>query len=386
MNILFLAPQPFYQERGTPIAIRLLLQVLSRRGDHVDVVTFREGEDVDLPGVVLHRLPRLPGIRNVRPGFSLKKLVGDVFLLRLAMGLAGRKKYHLVHAVEEAAFLAALIRRRYGIPYVYDMDSCLSRQLTEASRAFRPLTPLLRRLEGGVIRRALAVVPVCDALAAIARRHHPRKVWVLRDVSLLQALNGCHGNGADDLRLAGTRFMYIGNLEPYQGMDLLLRAFALFHKTRNEATLVVVGGAPRAIARYQAQAARYGIDEYVRFIGPRPLDCMAGLFHQADILVSPRIRGVNTPMKIYSYLQSGKPILATDLPTHTQVLSSDVAELAPPTARCFAEAMRRLADDPEGRRQMARRAAALAEERYSLPVFERSAGELYQWLETQVLP
>ena len=51
-----------------------------------------------------------------------------------------------------------------------------------------------------------------------------------------------------------------------------------------------------------------------------------------DILVSPRIRGTNTPLKIYSYLRSGKPIVATDLLTHTQVLSPDVARLVAPDA------------------------------------------------------
>ena len=36
--------------------------------------------------------------------------------------------------------------------------------------------------------------------------------------------------------------------------------------------------------------------------------------------VSPRSRGTNTPLKIYQYLRSGKPIVATRLLTHTQVL------------------------------------------------------------------
>ena len=40
----------------------------------------------------------------------------------------------------------------------------------------------------------------------------------------------------------------------------------------------------------------------------------------ADVLVSPRLKGLNTPMKIYSYLDSGSAVLATRLRTHTQVL------------------------------------------------------------------
>ncbi len=386
MNILFLAPHPFYQERGTPIAVRLLLGELSRRGDHVDVLTYHEGADVAFPGVVLHRIPRLPGIRRIRPGFSLKKLVCDVFLLARALHMVRRKKYHLVHAVEEAAFIGLLIKRRFGIPYVYDMDSSMSRQMADKNPLFRPIVPLLKDFEGAAIRGALVVVPVCDALAGIARQYHPHNIRLLRDVSLLSVLDHPNGARAEKLDMAGTRFMYIGNLESYQGIDLLLQSFALLHAERNHATLVIIGGTPRDIAAYQVQAARLGIDQYVQFIGPRSVSMMAGFFRQADVLVSPRIRGDNTPMKIYSYLQSGQAILATNLPTHTQVLTPDVARLAPPEPRPFADAMRYLMDNPVARKQLADRAALLAKEQYSLPVFARTANELYQWLETQVLP
>ena len=66
----------------------LLLTVLSRRGDQVDVVTFHEGAEKTYPGITLHRIPRLPGVHNIRPGFSFKKLVCDVFVLAKALRVA----------------------------------------------------------------------------------------------------------------------------------------------------------------------------------------------------------------------------------------------------------------------------------------------------------
>ena len=85
MRILLLAPQPFYEDRGTPIAVALVLKVLSERGARVDVVTYHEGRDVDLAHVALHRIPRLPFVRGIRPGLSWKKLVCDVFVLLAAL-------------------------------------------------------------------------------------------------------------------------------------------------------------------------------------------------------------------------------------------------------------------------------------------------------------
>ena len=67
----------------------------------------------------------------------------------------------------------------------------------------------------------------------------------------------------------------------------------------------------------------------------------------ADLLVSPRIRGTNTPLKIYSYLRSGKPIVATNLLTHTQVLTPEIAVLVEPTPERFAAAILELIENPQ---------------------------------------
>ena len=54
------------------------------------------------------------------------------------------------------------------------------------------------------------------------------------------------------------------------------------------------------------------------------------------MLVSPRVSGTNTPLKIYSFLKTGKPLVATRLWTHTQVLTSERAVLADPDPESFA--------------------------------------------------
>ena len=81
MNILVLSPQPFFQARGTPIAVRLVLEFLSSRGHRVDVLTYHEGSDVEIPNCRILRIPRIPGVRNIRPGFSFKKILCDLVML-----------------------------------------------------------------------------------------------------------------------------------------------------------------------------------------------------------------------------------------------------------------------------------------------------------------
>jgi glycosyltransferase involved in cell wall biosynthesis len=92
---------------------------------------------------------------------------------------------------------------------------------------------------------------------------------------------------------------------------------------------------------------------------------MALYLSAGDILVSPRSSGTNTPLKIYSYLRAGKPIVATRLLTHTQVLNDDVAVLTEPHPEAFAEGILTLMRDPDRARRLGRNARRLSEESYS---------------------
>ena len=380
MKILLLAPQPFYQERGTPIAVDLILRALSARGDAVDVLTYAEGADVRYPGVTIHRLPQVPFTRGIGPGPSLKKILCDVVFFRAALRLAGRAQYELVHAVEESVFIARVIRRVHGIPYLYDMDSCLSEQIRAKYPALALPAAWLERWEAAAIRDAAAVVPVCDALAGIAEHFGARRIVLLRDISLLSLNNQAMNSGRpmkNEWGVDGPIVMYIGNLERYQGIDLLLESFAIARRHVPAAHLVVVGGDPQHIRRYEAVAKRLALGDHVHFVGPRPVAQMTDCVEAADVLVSPRLSGGNTPMKIYSYLASGKAILATDLPTHTQVLSAEVAVLRAPTPEAFADGLVRLLEDSALRRRLGAAASRLAEQRYSYSVFLKTFNDLY---------
>lgn len=177
-------------------------------------------------------------------------------------------------------------------------------------------------------------------------------------------------------------FMYIGNLEPYQGIDLLLKSFALLRARRPQDRLVIIGGTPAAVTHYRGVRERLGLpEESVDMRGAQPVARMAEFFTEADVLVSPRIHGTNTPMKIYSYMDSGKPVVATDLFTHTQVLDAEVAVLAAPEPAAFAAAMGRVAGDAGLRAALAGRARAMVREKYSTAAFRRSLGEIYDYVE-----
>ena len=88
-----LAPEPFFEPRGTPFSEYHRIKALTELGHHVDLVTYPVGADVDLPNLRIIRSARPPGISGVRIGPSWTKVVLDAFLVVTALRQARREKY-----------------------------------------------------------------------------------------------------------------------------------------------------------------------------------------------------------------------------------------------------------------------------------------------------
>ena len=102
-RLLIVSPQPFYQDRGTPIAVSQLAAALSALGYDVDLLAYPIGTPMHLPGLRILRGHNPFGIRQVRIGFSFKKLVLDAGMLLPLISLLHTREYGAVHALEELA-------------------------------------------------------------------------------------------------------------------------------------------------------------------------------------------------------------------------------------------------------------------------------------------
>lgn len=187
-----------------------------------------------------------------------------------------------------------------------------------------------------------------------------------------------------ELGITGLMLLYVGNLEAYQGIDLLLQSFALALRKDRRGDLVIIGGDPQGIKKYRMKAKHLAIDSKVHFLGPKPVELLSSLLSEADILVSARTKGNNTPMKIYPYLLSGKPVLATNLPTHTQILDSKVAMLAEPSPQDFSEAILRLLQEENTRKSLGLAGKRLAEERFTYTAFRAKLNAFLDSLEGEI--
>jgi glycosyltransferase involved in cell wall biosynthesis len=180
--------------------------------------------------------------------------------------------------------------------------------------------------------------------------------------------------------------LYAGTFEAYQGLELLIEASPTVVRVRPPTMFLCVGGKASQVAALQRHASFHGVEHYFVFPGEVPPESVESHFAIADVLVSLRVSGTNTPLKIYSYLRSGVPIVATNVRSHTQVLTPEVALLVEPQPEAIAGGILRLLADQELARYLSANARKLAREAFSAEAYYAKVAEVYAFLEAKRPP
>jgi glycosyltransferase involved in cell wall biosynthesis len=378
MHILMVAPQPFFRPRGTPFSVLHRIRALARLGHTVELVTYPFGDSPELPGLTIHRSARPPLVRDVRIGPSFAKILLDAPLFRLAERLAASGRFDLLHTHEEAGWLGSRLRNRYGLPHLYDMHSSLPQQLSNFGRFnLAPVVAVFRRLEQRTLDSADAVIAICRELHDhVVATGYAGPLVTLENTLDIEPPAAQPGEVAllrSNLALGdGAVIVYTGTVEAYQGLDLLVAAAPRVRAAHSDVRFVIVGGAKPGIAALRAATQQHGVAELFRFVPTVPPEDVFRYHRLADVLVTTRSRGTNTPLKIYQYLRAGRPIVATAIRSHTQVLDADSAELVSPDAESVANGLIRVLSDSERARSLADAAGRLAADRYSEAEYMRT--------------
>ncbi len=384
LNILMVVPQPFFRARGTPFSVLHRVRALVEAGHRVDMVTYPFGEDIRMSGLRIVRCAPVPGVRDIRIGPSFAKLWLDFSLYRETVKLLREEAYDVIHSHEEAAFFCGRLARKHGSRHVYDMHSSLPQQLSNF-KAFNFF--LIRKpfevLEDMVLSTCDGVITICDELSEIVKSKVSGTPHELIE------------NTADDRQVFGLGLedrdvraelglgesqiiLYTGTFEAYQGIDLLLESLVMVRRTHRKAHLILVGGRLSQVEKYRKLGEKLGLTEATTFTGTvHPSEIQAYL-NAADLIVSPRSRGTNTPLKIYGYLRSGKPLVATDRLTHTQTLTADIASLVPASAEGFAAGIAEILSNPDRASELAFAAECWAQEHFSDELYLSRVREFYR--------
>lgn len=365
-----IVPQVFYSARGTPLSAYHRVRDLASLGHDVEVLTYKIGEPPPDPTLVVHRSRGPHFFRTIRQGPSYPKIWFDALLFLRLVGLLATRRYDLLYAHEEGGFLGALVARPAGVPLVYDMHSSLPLQIRDWKFSERPwVARLFGWVERFTLERSVSAIAISPAVAQAARSAAPgTPVEIV--VNRFEAETAA---GPDDgLRIRRELgiepgrpvVLYTGSFVALQALDLLVEAVPAVARAVPDVLFVLVGGTDGEIEGLGAQAKRVGAEPNLRLLPARPPSDMPAFAAAADVLVSPRVRGINPPGKLFSYLSSGRPVVATDCPVHNQILDAHCAILTRPDPASFALGVIAALTDPARVRAVLAAAAHVLRERY----------------------
>ena len=316
MHILMIAPEPFFEPRGTPFSEYHRIRALAELGHTVDLVTYPFGRDVEMPGLRVFRAMRPPGFRGVRVGPSWAKVVLDGALALTAMrrALQGATAPSIPTRKERRS---AWSWRRCSAPASlrHALQPAAAAGRTSPSASLGRFAGCSATLERAAVRRSRVIIVICPYLADQVRAIDPDA-----DVVLIE---NAPGSGDAPTPGAGRAVrerygltsetplvLYTGTFEVVPGARSLAGGHARVAAERPDARLLLVGGQPARSSgsrRRLRTRVSHGDGSGRRAAGGGD----SGFPDAADVLVSPRSRGTNTPLKIYQYLRAGRPIVAT---------------------------------------------------------------------------
>jgi len=384
MKILMIAPQPFFQPRGTPLSVLHRLNTLSKLEHDIDLVTYHLGKDIPMENVTYHRIANIPFVKRIKIGPSKTKILLDLFIFLKAFKLLAKNKYDVIHSHEEAGFLGTWFAKVFNTMHLYDMHSSLPQQLTNFKfTKIKLLKKVFEKLENNTLTKADAVITICPELYNYVKQLFPYKKHVLIENV---ADNNMIFKNEEDKKINIKEYynlsnnlviLYFGTFEPYQGIDLLINAGKHVVEKYKNIRFLLVGGHKDQVKKYKRQVAESNLKKYFVFTGQVKPERITNFIEAADFLVTPRIEGNNTPLKIYEYLRAGKPIIATNHLTHTQVLNNQVSVLTECDDEAFANGIIKVIEDKDLRYNLSENAQVLADTKYSYKVYLSKTKSIY---------
>lgn len=180
------------------------------------------------------------------------------------------------------------------------------------------------------------------------------------------------------------RILYSGCLAPWQGVETLLRAYALIAH-RGDVSLTLAVSNRKYLKPHQKLIRKLGLEEKVEIKTALPKEYLAELYASSAFSVAPLARCARNetqgacPIKIVDSMAMGVPVIASDMAITRELLENGVGGLLvkPDSPRALALAMTELLDNPARAAELGRNARRNFEEKFSRAVFMEKLRKVY---------
>ena len=384
-KILFISPQPFFQWRGSPIRVNFNIQALSQLGYAVDLLTLPIGERRELQGVDVIRVANPFRIKQIPIGPSLHKIFFDILILFKGLQLIRKQNYIVIHGVEEAGIIAVILSQLAGCKAIFEKHSDPFSYKTKFLKNI--LLTVYAFVERVTVKRVNAVICTGPGLVKqVEKMGTPTRAFHIFDIpsSLVEPVPMQVAKIRQKLQQHDNEILitFVGSFAVYQGIDLLIKTIPEVTQKCPLARFIIIGGKNDEIEKRKLILQQQGALEAVSFIGMVAPDILPDYLSASDILLSPRISGVNTPLKLLDYFKAGRSIVATDVESNRLILNDDLAGFAAPEPTAMAAAIVSLVENNDKRKAMGERGRKLYESTYNFPNFTQKLKACYEFVQT----
>lgn len=382
---------------GAPVSLLHMVSRLDRAKYSPKIVFSDPGPMLAMAeeaGVATATLP-MPGVLHygahvpLRPRAVLPALVGFPGTVAGARDLIRSESPDLVHLNTSALIALGVAARKEGVPIVWHVREVVN-----------PDTPVGRLLAGWIFRMADRVIAVSRYVAS--GLPDGDKVSVVHNAVDTSHFDPARVDGADvraELRLSNSDMVVgiLGSVQAVKGHFVLVEAASrLLADYPNAKFVVVGGGAPERYARtwkgrvkrtvgvsldnqekMRRVVARHGMDNSFRFCGYQA--DVAPYVAAMDMVAAPALRPEGCPRPLLEGMSLGRPVVASAVGPSSEVLGDEAGILClPGSADSLAEAIGRLAGDPDLRRRMGEVGRSRAVERFNIDRHVAAVSRVYE--------
>jgi glycosyltransferase involved in cell wall biosynthesis len=371
MQVLVVVPFAFHRETGSSLSTYYRILVLSEVVDSVTVITTPHGKDINGNKIKIIRTPSRKFFQTYEPGEYFKRSIYEIFLFFKTIKLLISIDYQAVFIHGTSIYWGFLLNYFFKLPVVATVHGNIQVDLEKWNVSSNPsLKKLASKVENKMISSFSYIIAEHESVRKILLDAgiKTEKIRLIRIA--VKKVNASVTTRINEKFV----ILYTGTFVKIQNIDLLYDMMSVLPVEKFE--LIVVGGNEKEIEREKLKIKEKALENKIRLIPRQEQIDLKKYYDLADVVVSPREYGHDTPMKIFDYLNFGKCILATDMPVHTEILNNDVAFLVKPTPGSFASKMLELREKPELIKQKEAKARTCFEENFSFEIMVRAYGEL----------
>ncbi|SHO51718.1 glycosyltransferase family 4 protein [Desulfopila aestuarii] len=379
MKILILAPQPFYLDCRISLALKTLLEALAAEGHQPTCMRYPQGKDLVIPGCQMMQVRKLP-----LPGFSWKKPFYSRTMAKMTDRLLQHEKFDFLIAFAGCVGLTRRLSKRYNIPYLLYLDHPIKNGTPDPSF----VTTLKKWSVKRAITQSRGVLVSDDLLEDKVSQACPSAVVQrLPNVSLYDNTPKAEKTRKNTLAKprGALTLMYLGDLSPQNGINLLIDTFSLACLEKEKLRLIILGTSTHDISSYKTRARKLGVAGKIKFVQTKPGSDLPVFLDQADILIFPATDASILPYEFATCLDSGRPVIATRISMHNRVLDDSTAMLVNPVDSDMAVAIQQLIRDSHLKAKLAAQAKVKVVEEYSRTTYHHRLRSFFQRVSQQLI-